>query len=226
MNYINCTIDDSGYGRISADFTDRRILIIDKNYLAFEQPQEYNEALYESVIIDSDTMLEKSGLNCGDFHDSTSLCNMTAGSKQNYYESVILYFRAVRNAVDINMAELLLSLIDLKGEFNFFLKDPVYSFMLKRYEGMLEELLMFIRDPATVQNDMVHINRYIEYNTNVEGPAFIKSDLSQYTESAKDRYSKKFHGVRSKLDAFYAEGSPVSALRDSIKERYSDTCSL
>jgi hypothetical protein len=228
LNYINCTIDDSGYRRISADFTDRRVRIRETKGFYFQQPQEYDEALYESVIIDSGTMLDKSGLNCNDFPSSMSLCDMTAASKQEYYEDVITSIRTTGDALKNIMEELHQALFTLKNELHFFLKDPeLYSFVIKRYEGMLEELLMMIRDPAIPLHHYVS-NGYIGFNVDIF-PAFIKSDLSHYTESAADRFAKKFHGVRSKLDTFYTEGSPVSALRDSIKERYSDnsdTCSL
>ena len=227
VNYVNCTIDDSGYRRISADFTDRRIRYRQMKSYFFQQPQEYDEALYESVIIDSDTMLEKSGLNCDDFPNSLSLCDMTAGSKQEYYEDVTTNIRVLRDGLEKQMGEVFGSLKQIKSNLIFFLKDPVSSFVLKRYEGMLEELLMMIRDPELLSNNLVQIE-YID--NNIQGgifPAFIKSDLSHYTESVSDRFAKKFHDVRSKLDAFYTEGSPVSVLRDSIKERYSDsTCSL
>lgn len=225
FNYINCTIDDSGYRRISADFTDRRVRVLRTLPISFEQPQEYDEALYDSVIIDSDTMLEKSGLNCDDFPNSLSLCDMTAGSKQEYYEDVIRIFRVVRDSLEKIMEEMFLAINDLRVELRFFLKDPeLYSFVIKRYEGMLEELLMMIRDPA---NPLQHLvtNLYIGNRVDIF-PAFIKSDLSHYTGSAADRFAKKFHGVHSKLDEFYTEGSTVSALRDSIKERYSGTCTL
>lgn len=228
VNYINCTIDDSGYRRISADFTDRRVRIGETQGFYFEKPQEYDESLYESVIIDSGTMLDKSGLNCNDFPSSMSLCDMTAASKQEYYEDVITSIRITGDALKKIMGDMYNSLLRFKNELHFFLKDPeLYSFVFKRYEGMLEELLMMIRDPSIPLHHYVS-NGYIGSNVDIY-PAFIKSDLSHYTESAADRFAKKFHGVRSKLDTFYTEGSPVSALRDSIKERYSDnsdTCSL